>query len=125
MAWYTYVMVGIIVFLGTFLVVSYYQTKKISVKLETEEFKLHMRKGQLVDVRTKSEYNTGHINGARNISIQGISREYGKLRKDQAIYLYCATGKRSSRAAIYLRSKGFTDVFELKNGLKAWDGPLK
>lgn len=125
MQWITYPLIGLAIFFIIIIIVSYFQVKKASIKLGSEEFKQVMRKGQLIDVRTKKEFNLGHINGARNINSQLISREYHKLRKDQPIYLYCATGKRSSRVAVLLRSKGFTEVFELKLGLKAWNGPLK
>ncbi len=125
MQWLTYTLIGLALFFLIIMVISYYQVKKASIKLETEAFKQIMRKGQLIDVRTKKEFDSGHINGARNINSKLISREYHKLRKDQPIFLYCATGKRSSRVAILLRSKGYNEVYELKFGLKAWDGPLK
>lgn len=125
MNWISYTLIGLAAFVSGVFIFSYFQTKKASIKLETEEFKQNMRKGQLVDVRSKQEFKSGHINGARNISVQMITREYQKLRKDLPIYLYCASGKRSSRAAVYLRSKGFVEVFELKNGLKNWNGSLK
>ncbi|QVK19203.1 rhodanese-like domain-containing protein [Mycoplasmatota bacterium] len=125
MNWLTYTLVGLAAFIFGIFIFSFFQAKKASIKLETEEFKKNMRKGQLVDVRSKQEFKSGHINGARNISIQMIAREYQKLRKDLPIYLYCASGSRSNRAAVYLRSKGYVEVYQLKNGLKNWNGPLK
>lgn len=125
MEWITYTLIGLVLFFIIIMIISYFQVKKASIKLETEEFKQVMRKGQLIDVRTKKEFESGHINGARNINSQLISREYHKLRKDQPIFLYCANGKRSSRVAIMLRSKGYNEVYELKYGLKAWNGQLK
>lgn len=120
-----YILVGFLVLITAMYLLSYYQTKKASVKLDEEKFKINMRKSQLIDVRSKNEFDSGHINGARNIPIGIISKQYKKLRSDQPIYLYCASGKRSSRAAVYLRSKGYTDLFELDNGLKGWTGNLK
>jgi rhodanese-related sulfurtransferase len=125
MEWYHYVLIALAAFIITMFILSYRQTKKSSVKINIEEFKANMRKGQLIDCRSKQEFETGHINGARNISVAQITREYQKLRKDQPIYLYCESGKRSGRAAVYLRSRGFNDVYELQGGLKSWDGPLR
>lgn len=122
--WY-YIFGGLALLLVVLIFISNKQAKKASILLEIEEFKKTMRKGQLIDVRSKNEFNTGHINGARNISLQMITREYHKLRKDQPVYLYCANGKRSNRAAVLLRGKGFIELYQLKDGLKAWNGSLK
>ena len=106
-------------------ILTYFQAKHSSIKLKEEDFKKVMRKGQLIDVRSKQEFDSGHINGARNISIQAIIRNLHQLRKDQPIYLYCANGRRSARAALFLRSRGYEEIYELENGLKGWNGPLK
>jgi rhodanese-related sulfurtransferase len=37
--------------------------------------------------------------------------------------LYCRTGKRSLNAATIMKSKGFTKVSDLKDGISEWDGP--
>lgn len=123
--WFYYVLGGIAIFFLIVTIITYLQSKNASIRLDAEEFKKNMRKTQLIDVRTKREFATGHINGARNISVQMINREYQKLRKDQPIYLYCQSGKRSNRAAVILKSKGFNELYQLKNGLQSWNGPLK
>jgi len=123
--WFYFVLGGIAMFFLTITIISYQQSKKASIRLEVEEFKKNLRKSQLIDVRTKKEFATGHINGARNISVQMITREYQKLRKDQPIYLYCQSGKRSNRTAVLLKAKGFNELYQLKNGLNSWNGPLK
>lgn len=120
-----WILIGIALFVVFLIILTYFQTKKASIKLNEEEFKKVMRKGQLVDVRSKQEFDAGHINGARNVTIQNIMRNLHHLRKDQPIYLYCNTGRRSSRAAVFLRAKGYQDIYELENGLKNWNGPLK
>ncbi|ERJ13782.1 rhodanese-like domain-containing protein [Haloplasma contractile] len=108
-----------------FFTLTYFQQKNACESLSADELKKCMRKGQLIDVRTKKEYEAGHINGARNISVQTIGREYKKIRKDQPIYLYCASGKRSKRAALLLKAKGYTDIYDLAGGIVSWNGPLK
>lgn len=125
MEWYHYLLIGIAVLFVFLIVISYFQAKGSSIKISEEEFKKNMRKGQLIDVRSKQEFESGHINGARNIPVSLIAREYRKVRPDQPVYLYCATGKRCSRAAVYLRAKGYTEIYQLDQGLKAWTGPLK
>ena len=66
----------------------------------------------IVDVRTKGEYQSGHIKKSLNIpvdSIQGQLKQFKK--KDQVIITCCATGMRSGRAASILKSSGYTNVY--------------
>lgn len=66
----------------------------------------------IVDVRTKGEYQSGHINKSLNIpvdSIQGQLKQFKK--KDQVIITCCASGMRSGRAASILKSSGYTNVY--------------
>ena len=66
----------------------------------------------IVDVRTKGEYQSGHIKKSLNIpvdSIQGQLKQFKK--KDQVIITCCASGMRSGRAASILKSSGYTNVY--------------
>lgn len=47
-----------------------------------------MRRAQIVDVREKDVFNSGHILGARNIPYSQLKQRSGELRNDQPIYLY-------------------------------------
>ena len=58
------IILGII--LGLFIMMRR-ESKKAVVNLSEKEFVENMRKGQLVDLRKKEEFDQGHINGARNI----------------------------------------------------------
>ena len=42
------------------------ESKKAVISLTEEEFINQMRKGQLVDLRKKEDFDTGHINGAKH-----------------------------------------------------------
>lgn len=116
------VLIGIIVF-----VIVYMRTemKKNVTYLSEEDFSNVMRKGQLIDVRKKNEFDEGHINGSRNIPLGTLNKSFNKLRADQPIYLVCANGKGSKRATMLLISKNFSDIYALKGGIAAWTKPLK
>ena len=101
------------------------ESKKAVVNLSEKEFIENMRKGQLVDLRKKEEFEEGHINGARNIPFVMLTRNPGRLRKDLPIYLYCEKGKVSKRAALVLYGKGYEQIYQLDGGLVNWNGPLK
>ena len=116
------IILGII--LGLFIIMRR-ESKKAVVNLSEKEFVENMRKGQLVDLRKKEEFDQGHINGARNIPFVMLTRNPGKLRRDLPIYLYCEKGKVCKRAALVLYGKGYENIYQLEGGLTNWTGPLK
>ena len=64
----------------------------------------------ILDVRSKGEYQNGHIKGSINISVDTLANNLGKLKKDKPIITCCASGMRSASAKSLLKSKGFTDL---------------
>ena len=77
---------------------------------------------QLIDVRTPSEFKSGHIKGAKNIDFFSIkfSSEINKLHKEKPVYLYCRSGNRSKQASNKLAKLGFSDIYDLKGGFFNW-----
>ena len=73
-------------------------------------FDLMERGATILDVRTKAEYQSGHVKGSVNIPLQSLSSQYGRIRKDQPVITCCASGMRSGQAKSFLRSQGFTEV---------------
>jgi len=69
----------------------------------------------IIDVRTPAEYQAGHLEGARNIDIQGPSfaSEIAALPKDGAYVLYCRSGVRAGNAVGLMKQAGFTNVTNL------------
>ena len=93
--------------------------------LDREEYKNAISKGkvQLVDVRTRAEFMSGHIKGANNIDFfQGSAFESAcsKMKKEKPVYLYCQSGNRSQKAARRLVEMGFTEVYDLRGGYRTW-----
>jgi rhodanese-related sulfurtransferase len=65
---------------------------------------------QIIDVRTPSEFQSGHIKGAINIPLQSVDKSLAKIKKDKPVITCCASGMRSASAKSILRSKGFAEV---------------
>lgn len=65
---------------------------------------------QIIDVRTRGEYSSGHVKGSVNIPLDTLSSRLSKLKKDRAIITCCASGMRSRVAKNILTSGGFSDV---------------
>lgn len=66
----------------------------------------------IVDVRSKGEFNGGHIKGAVNISVDTLANNLGKLKdKNKPIITCCASGMRSASAKSILKANGYTQVY--------------
>jgi rhodanese-related sulfurtransferase len=78
---------------------------------------------QLVDVRTKEEYDKEHLKNSLNIDYNdaGFDKHLNYLDKSKPTYVYCLSGGRSSAAAARMRKKGFKQVYELDGGIQKWN----
>lgn len=64
----------------------------------------------ILDVRSKREYQGGHIKGSVNISVETLGKNLKKLKKDKPIITCCGSGMRSGSAKNILKSNGFAEV---------------
>lgn len=65
----------------------------------------------IVDVRSKGEYQGGHIKGSINIPVDSLAKNLDKLKdKSKPVITCCASGMRSATAKSILKSNGFTQV---------------
>lgn len=65
----------------------------------------------IIDVRTKGEYDGGHIDGAMHHNIADMTEGvFPDIEKDKAIVLYCQFGGRSRRAKELMKDAGFENV---------------
>lgn len=89
-----------------------------------QEFKQQIKaeKGILLDIRTPQETAQGKIEGATEINFysDNFIEQVSKYPKDQPIYIYCASGRRSAEASKQLSAQGFTKVYNLLGGFGAW-----
>lgn len=74
----------------------------------------------ILDVRTVSEYEDGHIEGAILIPVQEIEDRLDELSKKDEILVYCRTGNRSSTAIDIMQADGFTKIYHMNRGITAW-----
>lgn len=74
----------------------------------------------VLDVRTDEEFKAHHIEGAVNIPVDDLEQRLAELPdKKRTIIVYCKSGGRSSRAAQFLASAGYTQVKDL-GGIGNW-----
>jgi rhodanese-related sulfurtransferase len=81
-----------------------------------------------LDVREPDEWSgTGVIEGALAVPLGQLGRQIGQLDPEACVIAYCASGGRSTRAALLLREAGLTDAWSMAGGIRAWSregGPL-
>lgn len=73
----------------------------------------------LVDVRTPSEFASGHITSAINIDFenQSFSSEIKKLDINKTYFVYCRSGNRSGQAIALMKANGIKNIYELQGGI--------
>jgi rhodanese-related sulfurtransferase len=93
-------------------------------KLNAVEFKTALKKARdanrftLVDVREPKETAGGAVQGAVLMPIDSgiFGRDHAKIAKDRPVLIYCAAGRRATRAGEMLSQEGWKDVSVLYNG---------
>lgn len=89
--------------------------------INLEQLKNMQKQGaEIIDVRSKSEYNEGHLEGAINIPEYELKDKI-KAKKDKTIVVYCISGYRSKRAYLKLKKWGFLNVYNLYGGLEQYE----
>ena len=82
---------------------------------------------QLIDVRSKEEYEKGSIAGAQNIDFFSPTflEDINKLDKEKPVYLFCKTGGRSAKCAKKMVDEGFVKIYDLNGGFSKWKHEVK
>ena len=77
---------------------------------------------RLIDVREDNEWQAAHAAGAEHLGKGIIERDIEAEVPDKAteLILYCGGGFRSALAADVLQKMGYTNVFSMAGGWKAW-----
>jgi rhodanese-related sulfurtransferase len=70
----------------------------------------------ILDVRTRSEYEKGHIRGVKHIYVDELREHYAEIPKEMLVILCCATGFRSYYAYRNLVQRG-AKVLNLCGGM--------
>jgi rhodanese-related sulfurtransferase len=77
---------------------------------------------KLIDVREDNEWQAGHASGAEHLGKGIIERDIEARVPDKSaeLILYCGGGYRSALAADTLQAMGYTNVWSMAGGWKAW-----
>ena len=80
-------------------------------------------KALCLDVRTKDEFDEGHLKDSINVDFYNAAnfiKFLHELDKKKSYYVYCRSGKRSLAACEIMTELGFSSVFNLESGYLGW-----
>ena len=95
------------------------RVKEVSVEHAIERMN---HDAKLIDVREDNEWDASHAAGATHMARGVIERDILQTfpEKDTDLILYCGGGFRSALAADMLQKMGYTNVWSMAGGWKAW-----
>jgi hydroxyacylglutathione hydrolase len=88
---------------------------ELAARLDREETRPFV-----LDVRTDSEWEGGHIAGAHHIHGGTLEERYAEVPRDRPVAVVCGTGYRASIASSFLKREGYEDVANALGGMSAW-----
>ncbi|MGT2772133.1 rhodanese-like domain-containing protein [Streptococcus marimammalium] len=95
-----------------------------SISMSTFQKKHLEKKLNLIDVRERDEYDSGHIPGAQNLPLSDFQSIYQTLNQEKDYYIVCQSGSRSLMASQFLTAKGY-HVINVEGGTSAWTENLE
>jgi hydroxyacylglutathione hydrolase len=89
-------------------------------QMTVHQVKDRQDKLQVVDVRSPSEWQAGHIPGAKHIFLPELAKRRGEIDASRPVAVHCASGYRASLAASILQKEGFQNVANIPGSWLAW-----
>ena len=88
----------------------------------TSELKELVDKGncQIIDVREIPEYESVRIKNSKLVPLSMFEEKINLIDKHYPVYLQCGVGKRAQKAAEYLSTLGYENLYVIEGGIKAW-----
>jgi rhodanese-related sulfurtransferase len=98
------------------------------VHISQQELASALQRGEdlrLLDTRLTSEWQAGHLVGARPITVELTFNALDSWSKETPIVFYSNKGRRSLEKAAYFQAYGFTNARSLDGGIQDWPGRLE
>ncbi len=103
------------------------EEKEMSIKNihVTEAYRLQQSNDKIIvlDVRTKEEFEEGHIEKAINIDIkqEDFESQIQKLAKDEIYIIHCRSGRRSTSGLEVMKKMSFQKIYHMNGGILQWE----
>lgn len=81
----------------------------------------------LIDVRTPKEYAVKRLPGAKLVPLDELESRYKTEipMSAEKLFVYCAGGDRSRSACDFLSQQGYTNLYNVQDGIRGWRGPTE
>jgi rhodanese-related sulfurtransferase len=99
------------------------QSGIVSLRTEAFDAKLKAVSDKIIlDVRTPEEFAEGHLDQETlvNFHDEDFTSKVATLDKGKSVFVYCASGVRSAKAATILKEQGFRNIYLMEDGLNDW-----
>jgi phage shock protein E len=92
------------------------------IDIPVSEAKIKVDSGEyfILDVRTRKEYDAGHIAGSVLIPNEVLLNRLDEVPRDKPILVYCRSGRRGAISSQDLIDNGFSEVYNMEGGIAAW-----
>jgi hydroxyacylglutathione hydrolase len=89
--------------------------------ISAEEFAALLKIGtrEIIDARTSAEFESGHLEGAKNLPLDYIDDYKASITTDKVSYVHCAAGYRSMAFISLLRRQGYVNLVNVAGGFNA------
>jgi len=97
-------------------------SQKLNNSVDPKKWNLLLKEKdiKIIDARKPFEYEVGTFRGAENPDVnhfRDFPKYLKKFNKKNKIAMFCTGGIRCEKASVYLKRKGFKNIFQLKGGI--------
>ena len=91
-------------------------------QIDIHEAKEMIDKGNvtLIDIRDQQSFAAGHIENAVSVNDENIVKFWEETDKNKTLICYCYHGINSQSAAMFLKDKGFKEVYSITGGFEEY-----
>jgi hydroxyacylglutathione hydrolase len=89
--------------------------------MDAKELRERLDEVMLIDVRQRSEWDSGHIPSAVHFEGGRVAWEELSFPHDKPLAIQCSSGNRSMSVSSVLRRRGFRNVIQVEGGIKGWE----
>ena len=98
------------------------QSQRLKNSISPKKWNLLLKEKnvKIIDARKPFEYNVGTFKGAENPNVDNFRdfpKYLKKINKKSKIAMFCTGGIRCEKASVYLKRKGFKNIFQLNGGI--------
>jgi hydroxyacylglutathione hydrolase len=75
---------------------------------------------EIIDIRGVAEFNSGHVEGAKNVFVGTLLQNLDKVPKDKPVIMHCQGGDRAAIGYSLLVKEGYTNIMNYSGGINEW-----